>query len=55
MSDVVNTINSGLSADTLWSTIGGVVPIIITFTLVALAFYLVKRAINKAKKLKGGV
>lgn len=55
MDAIVNELNSGLSVTTLWSTVGSVVPFIITTTLFALGFYLVKRAINKAKKAKGGM
>lgn len=55
MDAVVNTLNAGLSTTTLWSTVGSVVPFIITTTLFALGFYLVKRAVNKAKKAKGGM
>lgn len=55
MDAIVNELNSGLSVTTLWGTVGSVVPFIITTTLFALGFYLVKRAINKAKRAKGGM
>lgn len=55
MEAVMNTLNTGLSANALWGTVGSVVPFVITTTLFALGFYLVKRAINKAKKAKGGM
>ena len=55
MNAVITELNSGLSTTTLGSTVGSVVPFVVTTTLFALGFYLVKRALNKAKKAKGGM
>lgn len=55
MEAVVTALTTTLSADNLWGVFGTAVPIIGVVTLVALGFFLVKRAIKKLSKMKGGV
>lgn len=55
MGNVVSSIATSLSADALWGVVGEIVPILTISVLFGLAFYLVKRIINKTKKAKGGM
>lgn len=55
MDAVITALNTALSADNLWGTVGSVVPFLAITTLFALGFYLVKRILNKAKRAKGGI
>jgi len=54
MANVVSGLTTTLSADNLWGVFANVVPLIGVVTLVALGFYLVRRAIKKLSKMKGG-
>lgn len=55
MANVVSSITSSLSADTLWGVVGSIVPLLAITTVVALGFWLVKRQTKKVTKFKGGV
>lgn len=55
METVVTSLTSTLSADNLWGVFGTAVPIIGVTVLVALGFYLIRKAIKKASKAKAGV
>lgn len=55
MENVVSQLTTGLSAAAMWGEVSNVIPFVIGTTLFALAFYLVKRVINKAKRAKGGI
>ena len=55
MSAVVTKLTTTLSAENLWGVFGEAVPIIGVTVLVALGFYLVRKAIKKASKAKAGV
>lgn len=55
MAEVITKLTTTLSADALWGVFGEVVPIIGITVLVALGFYLVRKAIKKASKAKAGV
>lgn len=55
MDSVVTSLTTQLSAANLWGVVNSVMPYIGISVLFALGFYLVKRAINKTKKAKGGI
>ena len=55
MDTVVSSLTTQLSAANLWGVVNSVMPYIGISVLFALGFYLVKRAINKTKKAKGGI
>lgn len=55
MGNVISSLTTTLSADNLWGVIGTAVPLIGVVTLVALGFYLVRRAVKKLSKAKGGM
>lgn len=55
MSAVVSSLTTTLSAENLWGVFGEAVPIIGVTVLVALGFYLIRKAIKKASKAKAGV
>lgn len=55
MSAVITSLTTTLSATNLWGVIGDAVPLIGVVTLVALGFYIVRRAVKKLSKAKGGM
>lgn len=55
MEAVITSLTSTISADALWGVFAQVVPLIGITVLVALGFFLVKKAIKKASKAKAGV
>lgn len=55
MTAVITSLTTTLSADNLWAIFGTAVPLIGVVTLVALGFFLVRRAIKKLSKMRGGV
>lgn len=55
MSEVVSSLTTTLSADNLWGIFADAVPLIGVVTLVALGFYIVRRAVKKLSKMKGGI
>lgn len=55
MGNVITSLTTTLSAANLWEVIGTAVPLIGVVTLVALGFYLVRRAVKKLSKAKGGM
>ena len=55
MSAVITSLTTTLSANNLWGVIGDAVPLIGVVTLVALGFYIVRRAVKKLSKAKGGM
>lgn len=55
MQAVITSLTTTLSADALWGVFAEVIPIIGITVLVALGFYLVRKAIKKASKAKAGV
>lgn len=55
MANVITSLTSTLSAANLWEVVGTAVPLIGVVTLVALGFYLVRRAVKKLSKAKGGM
>ena len=55
MANVISSLTTTLSAANLWEVVGTAVPLIGVVTLVALGFYLVRRAVKKLSKGKGGM
>lgn len=55
MDNVITALTTSLSATELWGIVGSVVPFLAISVLFGLGFYLVKRIINKVKKVKGGM
>lgn len=55
MGNVISSLTTTLSAANLWEVVGTAVPLIGVVTLVALGFYLVRRAVKKLSKAKGGM
>ena len=55
MTAVITSLTTTLSADNLWAIFGTAVPLIGVVTLVALGFFLVRRAVKKLSKMRGGV
>lgn len=55
MADVITKLTTTLSADNLWGIFATAVPLIGVVTLVALGFFLVRRAVKKLSKMRGGV
>ena len=49
---VANTLNTSLTADAFWDALAPFMPVIITTTLVALGFYLIRKVIKKFSKGK---
>lgn len=52
MSEFIASLNTGLSAASMWGAIADSAPLIITLVLFALAFYLVRKLIKGAGKGK---
>lgn len=55
MEAVITALTTTLSADNLWGIFAKAVPLIGVVTLVALGFFLVRRAVRKLSKMRGGV
>ncbi|MCI8291361.1 MAG: hypothetical protein HFJ25_03815 [Clostridia bacterium] len=55
MTAVITALTTTLSADNLWAVFANAVPLIGVVTLVALGFFLVRRAVKKLSKMRGGV
>lgn len=55
MNEVVTSLTTSVSAASLWSTVGEVVPFLAISVLFGLGFYLIKRILNKVKRAKGGM
>lgn len=55
MEAVITALTTTLSADNLWGIFAKAVPLIGVVTLVALGFFLVRRAVKKLSKMRGGV
>lgn len=55
MSNTVGALTTTLSANNLWGVFSDAVPLIGVVTLVALGFFLVRRAVKKLSKMRGGV
>ena len=55
MNAVVASLETSLSASTLWQVFANIVPLIATITLVSLGFYLIKRAVKRLSKMRGGI
>lgn len=55
MDAVVQKIATTLSIANLWDIVGSIVPILGISVLFGLGFYLVKRIMNRLKKVKGGM
>lgn len=55
MNAVITSLTTTLSADNLWGVFANAVPLIGVVTLVALGFFLVRRAVKKLSKMRGGV
>lgn len=55
MDAVVAKIATTLSIANLWDVVSSIVPILGISVLFGLGFYLVKRIMNKLKKVKGGM
>ena len=49
MASAVNTLNTGLTADALWGSVGVVMPLVVTVTLFAFGFWLVKKIVKKVR------
>lgn len=52
MSTFISSLNTGLSATSMWGAISDAAPLIITLVLFSLAFYLVRRLVKGAGKGK---
>lgn len=55
MQAVITALTTTLSADNLWGVFANAVPLIGVVTLVALGFFLVRRAVKRLSKMRGGV
>lgn len=55
MNVVATTLSTNLSADVLWGVFAHCVPLITTITLVSLGFYLIRRAVKRLSKMRGGI
>lgn len=55
MDSVITALTTQLSISNLWSVVGGVIGLVGISVLFGLGFYLLKRAINKLKRAKGGI
>lgn len=49
MANVVSQLTTGLTADTLWTSVSSVMPLVISVTLFAFGFWLVKKIIKKIR------
>lgn len=49
MANVVGQLTTGLTADTLWTAVSSVMPLVISITLFAFGFWLVKKIIKKIR------
>lgn len=49
MENVISQLNTGITADTLWSSVATVMPFVITTTLFAFGFFLIKKILKKVK------
>lgn len=54
MENAITAISTAMSPTVLWGQIGTVAAFVASVSVVALGFYLIKRASRKATKLKGG-
>lgn len=52
MSEFVTALNTGLSANALWGAIADSAPLIITLTLFALGYYVVRKVVKGGSKAK---
>lgn len=55
MSDFIDSLNTGLSADNLWGAVSAVSALIITGVLFGFGYGLIKRIVNKIRRGKGGM
>lgn len=55
MEAVITSLTTSLSAANLWGIVGNVVPFLAISVLFGLGFYLVKKILNKLKRVKGGM
>lgn len=49
MANVVGQLTTGLTADTLWTSVSSVMPFVISITLFAFGFWLVKKIVKKTR------
>lgn len=49
---VADTLNTSLTADAFWNALAPFMPVVVTTTLVALGFYLIRKIIKKFSKGK---
>lgn len=49
MANVVGQLTTGLTADTLWTSVSSVMPFVIGITLFAFGFWLVKKIVKKVR------
>lgn len=49
---VADTLNTSLTADAFWNALAPFMPVVITTTMVALGFYLIRKVIKKFSKGK---
>lgn len=52
MNAFIEQINTGFGTDAMWGVVGNLAPIMITFGLTALGYYLFRRLSKGATKLK---
>ena len=55
MTNTVGIITESITTDALWGTIGTIMPFVVTVTLFALGFYLVRKQLRKVSKAKAGM
>lgn len=49
MNQVVTQLSTGLTADTMWTGVSSVMPLIIGLTIFGFGFYLVRKVVKKAR------
>lgn len=54
MANFIGTLETGITADTVWAQITPVAGFIVTLTLVALSAYIIGKNLKSARKNKGG-
>lgn len=55
MENAVNAITTVITAETLWTTVGNIMPVVAILLPFALGLYFVRRAIKKGAKGKAGI
>lgn len=55
MENVITQLNTGITADTLWTAVSSVMPFVITVTLFSFGFFIIRRVLKKVRTGKSGI